>query len=1334
MRGDWYQVSLIFLGVVATALFGAFFYRELFPEYKIYQNAYAELEQFRSTYTGEPPPPFEWGVKQILIENENKGPAVVDRCISCHVAMQFSHFSPTKIATDINGNMIYDEKGAPVQEPNEEYVWAKLEEKVAFLEEEGKTAEAEKLKELKTVEVGEYVYDMTKVLRMHPLMGRETRPFEFHPIDTYGCTSCHNGNGLGLVTDRAHGPVFDGQYEEMFMGPEPQFLEPDPENDPSFARVFNHKPGHRLLFQTNPIFVGPLIQANCVQCHQSSPDVLQDVARETEVITDRRIAQSKAIQEAFAHEQGALRSLLELRERVEKDGYESTIQYLRQRAEEFTLSGEARDAAQTQLSFLLRTSEGETEGARERAIEKLDRSIVWSVGDPSLSEKLVASKEGIETFIAENRNDPGAVGALFTKKEAVDADQKALFYVENVGSAIDKEVSNEKVQAAITSEIDALTQDFHQGKELFLSQACYACHRINGLTRGGVGPELTEAGDLYPWYIKESIVWPQADLKSSTMPNFHIDHDDLEQLTTFLLAQKGRSQATSETNYKAAMLKWEAGYKMPWERPINPGKLHDLRYSMTVFATEGCASCHKLKGFESNVGFLVEKEGDPEWNTLHEERTWFQDLFPEESIGSQIVQAVEENQEEIDRRIVDGVREDSLLEELEEEHPGLISSYNNHFNFAFRAKNHEFETLAAQAKDPEEKEKILQGLQEWKERVRRVMMMYVQEYGLGRLVGPRPNWSGIYRSDEWLIEHFRKPSRHIARSIMPVLPFDDSKFYALTYMLDELAIRNRNEVREIWENQGFDPELAYQIHCSQCHGEFLHGNGPVAEWIYPIPKNLRNADFLRNFTKENVISSIVHGVKGTPMPPWGEVATDKPTADGIPVLTENEIKQLVDWLFSSLLGGTVIRSEEDVPKWQYKPEDILDELEKEGNTLDPGPPPEFIEMWELEPDFSALWKPEWDQYSASLEPTIGLNGQEFGRVGEVFDIYPNPIPSSDKYVYYIKKQYYTGENIQDGKNFFELNCAVCHGKEADGAGYRAGTMYDAKPRMLTNLHWIHTRDDLRLLRSVKYGVIGTSMTPWGDLTSALQRLQLVIYIRSLSLEQEQRDALFNVLYRVFDRADQVIDTARIDENQRANQLQEKLNTINAQRAELTPVAEPTEVAALYQEEIKLTRHLRERKEADQTLLELKKLIKEEGHIYQTLGITLIGKTLIGDAFDRFLKLVQEDNAHFEEKEGKLLLTFNQEKEKEIRTSGEQLIQSISEQIRSMERDKVIVEGKLPSPERKDTLDQLNGNLISFGKIRDALVEGFEKAARLRQQQKELYRKYTEKIEQLKAIT
>jgi hypothetical protein len=120
MRSDLYQISLILLGVIATAFFGVFVYREVFPEYKIYQKDYVALEEFRSTYTHEPPPAFSYGIKQIVLERADKGPATIDRCISCHVALEFSHFSPTKL---VHGEQIH----------NEDYVWARLDAKIAEL-------------------------------------------------------------------------------------------------------------------------------------------------------------------------------------------------------------------------------------------------------------------------------------------------------------------------------------------------------------------------------------------------------------------------------------------------------------------------------------------------------------------------------------------------------------------------------------------------------------------------------------------------------------------------------------------------------------------------------------------------------------------------------------------------------------------------------------------------------------------------------------------------------------------------------------------------------------------------------------------------------------------------------------------------------------------------------------------------------------------------------------------------------------------------------------------------------------------------------------------------
>ena len=322
------------------------------------------------------------------------------------------------------------------------------------------------------------------------------------------------------------------------------------------------------------------------------------------------------------------------------------------------------------------------------------------------------------------------------------------------------------------------------------------------------------------------------------MPNMRLDHQELEDLMTFLLAQKGPTKMVGDVTYKIGIKTWEEGRKLPWEEPVPPSRIHNLRQSMTIFATEGCAACHRLKGLESDVGFQIEKEKKATPAQLYSESEWFQSLIKEEIRGSELVSALERHAAEIDKRIAPDVRSGSLLEEIAKKHPEIVESMYANFRYAARAKNHFFAEKVLTAGSPEAKQQAEQELSEWQRRVHRVLMVYIQEYGFGHLVGPRPNWSGVYRTDEWLMEHFHNPSAHVPKSIMPVFPFDESKFYALTYMLDELGIRNRDQVHQIWKLRGFDPAQAFQIHCSQCHGDHRQGNGPVSQWIYPIPKNL----------------------------------------------------------------------------------------------------------------------------------------------------------------------------------------------------------------------------------------------------------------------------------------------------------------------------------------------------------------------------------------------------------------------------------------------------------------------------------------------------------------
>jgi len=1335
--GDYFQIVLIVGGLVATCLFGAFFYRELFPEYKIYQKAYVQLEEFRSTYTGQPVPPFEYGVKQIVIPKEDKGPETIDRCVSCHVAGKLSHFSPTMIARDVNGNILYDENGIPKKVPNPNYIWKKLDEKVEDLsdprvnenlistgnakEAKARIAEAEKLKNLKVAHVGEKEYDMTKVLAMHPLIARETRPFEYHPVEEYGCTVCHGGNGRGLVTDRAHGPVFDEQYEEADMGPTPQFLEEDPKNDPRFSNVFNHKPGHRLLFQTTPILPGELMQAKCVQCHQPTEQQLGSTVNAVEHFTGLKEKQLDVIQKAFLNEQRAFLTLWSLKEKIEKQGIENTYREFQEKRKDFSLGKQELLEVEKNLDFLRKTRD---QADKEKwweveVLEKIEQQLEEMTGSLNTAENLAGQASTTEELapVIIEKADKETEGSLFKKANKLIEGRRAQINAEKIRSPLKKAVKELPEAKPFETDIDRLTRSYQRGKELYISQACYACHKIAGFARGGVGPELTLTGNGYPWFIKESMVWPQADLKTSTMPNYRLDHEELEDLMTFLLAQRTENLATSDFQKRVDLKTWEEGRKEYWEEPIPPNEIRSLDRSMTVFATQGCAACHRLKGYTSNVGFSMEKN-DPDFNEQFQERMWFRELIPEDLLGSRMVEVIDANEGEIDSRIVDNVRKGSLLEKLEERYPKLIESFYPSFKYAFRAKNHFYRSMAEKEEDKQKKEQILQELQNWKERVRRVMMMYVQEYGLGRLIGPRPSYSGIYRSDQWLMEHFWNPQEHVAKSIMPVLPFDNTKFLALTYMLDEIGKKNREGLREVWDNRGFNPAFAYEVLCSQCHGENLAGNGPVSEWIYPIPKNLRNAHYLRNLTKERAVHSIVYGISGGPMAPWGQHPGGKPFDNDTPVLTRSEIETLVSWIFRDLPGEKVIEKEEDVLKWKYSPEDFIEEIKNSRQEL------------KGKDELSLLFQTDAPLYAQAGMPTPP---QEIS-VEEVFDIVDKPTMLRDK-SYYIKKEYYTKENLAEGKRLFNLNCAVCHGAEGDGAGIRAGTMIEAKPRMLTNLDWLDTRDDLRLLRSLKYGVTGTSMFGWGDQTTAIQRMQMIMYVRSLSSQRQTYDRFENTLYDVFDTLIWTIQDERRHGYAKLDKIEELLEQINEQRIILeagidVKIPDQEKIQELYEKELALRREVNAYKRADLQLQVLIEQVKKERELFEKLGRQIFA--IYGDdpLFAKYMKLVQKNERQFEEKEGRLV--DRNVSNGSLLDLKKEIIKKVDETIKKLEDQKKKESGKILSSEQREKLQEIEEKLKQNRQLKFELLTSFSEIEKTRQDQRKTFDDYQKRMKELAA--
>jgi mono/diheme cytochrome c family protein len=128
-------------------------------------------------------------------------------------------------------------------------------------------------------------------------------------------------------------------------------------------------------------------------------------------------------------------------------------------------------------------------------------------------------------------------------------------------------------------------------------------------------------------------------------------------------------------------------------------------------------------------------------------------------------------------------------------------------------------------------------------------------------VGPELAFTAAQRDEKWMLAHFRDPKSVVPGSLMPPYPLPDDIFDALSaYLLS----------RRVPETPA-EPAKRFAALCSRCHGEKGQGDGVIAEHLDPKPRDLTKAAFMRTKTRERLVASLVNGVPGTSMAPWGQV-------------------------------------------------------------------------------------------------------------------------------------------------------------------------------------------------------------------------------------------------------------------------------------------------------------------------------------------------------------------------------------------------------------------------------------------------------------------------------
>jgi mono/diheme cytochrome c family protein len=98
----------------------------------------------------------------------------------------------------------------------------------------------------------------------------------------------------------------------------------------------------------------------------------------------------------------------------------------------------------------------------------------------------------------------------------------------------------------------------------------------------------------------------------------------------------------------------------------------------------------------------------------------------------------------------------------------------------------------------------------------------------------------------------------------------------------------------------------------------------------------------------------------------------------------------------------------------------------------------------------------------------------------------------------------TRASITAGKKAYDINCASCHGKRAEGAE-KAGTPISIieeqggrQPPDLTDSKWDHGSTDGSIYTTIKKGVPGTMMASWNGRIRDREIWNIVNYLRSLA--------------------------------------------------------------------------------------------------------------------------------------------------------------------------------------------------------------------------------------------
>ncbi len=148
-------------------------------------------------------------------------------------------------------------------------------------------------------------------------------------------------------------------------------------------------------------------------------------------------------------------------------------------------------------------------------------------------------------------------------------------------------------------------------------------------------------------------------------------------------------------------------------------------------------------------------------------------------------------------------------------------------------------------------------------------------------IAPELTFEGLLKDEAWILQHFKNPRSLVPDSIMPAFRFPEDDFRSLSAYLAGLDV----------PPPPMNAADTFRTLCSRCHGEKGDGNGLIAPYLDPAPRDLTKASFINSKPPSRFLNSIRGGVGGTSMPVWGKVLDESRAQEVLAYVAETFVRE-----------------------------------------------------------------------------------------------------------------------------------------------------------------------------------------------------------------------------------------------------------------------------------------------------------------------------------------------------------------------------------------------------------------------------------------------------------